>query len=81
MATGAMLGLLLGLALAFARERLDRPGARPRRTSATGPGSTCWPRWTSGPRPHFDDVLQPYGPGGRVFNRLRNEVLASLAPG
>nr|BFE76503.1 hypothetical protein GCM10020092_098040 [Actinoplanes digitatis] len=31
--------------------------------------------------PHFDDVLQPYGPGGRVFNRLRNEVLASLNSG
>jgi Mrp family chromosome partitioning ATPase len=31
--------------------------------------------------PHFDDVLQPYGAGGRVFNRLRNEVLASLQPG
>jgi len=26
-------------------------------------------------------VLQPYGAGGRVFNRLRNEVLASLQPG
>jgi Mrp family chromosome partitioning ATPase len=31
--------------------------------------------------PRFDDVLQPYGPGGRVFNRLRNEVLATLDPG
>jgi MinD-like ATPase involved in chromosome partitioning or flagellar assembly len=31
--------------------------------------------------PRFDDVLQPYGPGGRVFNRLRNEVLATLNPG
>jgi Mrp family chromosome partitioning ATPase len=31
--------------------------------------------------PGFDDVLQPYGPGGRVFNRLRNEILASLNAG
>ncbi len=29
-------------------------------------------------KPRFDDVFPPYGTGGRTFNRLRNEVLASL---
>ena len=76
-----MLGLLLGLARGL-RPGAAGPAAADRRpTSATGPGSPCWPRWTTRTTPHFDDVLQPYGPGGRIFNRLRNEVLASLSPG
>jgi uncharacterized protein involved in exopolysaccharide biosynthesis/Mrp family chromosome partitioning ATPase len=79
-ATGGMLGLLIGLALAFARERLDRrlrTAADVRDRARIGVLAALDERTT----PHFDDVLQPYGPGGRVFNRLRNEVLASLAPG
>jgi uncharacterized protein involved in exopolysaccharide biosynthesis/Mrp family chromosome partitioning ATPase len=79
-ATGAMLGLLAGLALAFARERLDsrlRTAADVRDRARIGVLAALDERTT----PHFDDVLQPYGPGGRVFNRLRNEVLASLNPG
>jgi uncharacterized protein involved in exopolysaccharide biosynthesis/Mrp family chromosome partitioning ATPase len=76
-ATGAMLGLLLGLGLAYCRERFDgrirtlsdvRDRARMPVLAALDDRTT----------PQFDDVLQPYGPGGRVFNRLRNEVLASL---
>ena len=80
LATGAMLGLLAGLALAFARERLDRrlrTAADVRDRGRIGVLAALDERTT----PHFDDVLQPYGPGGRVFNRLRNEVLASLNPG
>jgi uncharacterized protein involved in exopolysaccharide biosynthesis/Mrp family chromosome partitioning ATPase len=80
MATGAMAGLLLGLALAFARERLDRrvrTAADVRDRARINVLAVLDERTT----PHFDDVLQPYGPGGRVFNRLRNEVLASLTTG
>jgi uncharacterized protein involved in exopolysaccharide biosynthesis/Mrp family chromosome partitioning ATPase len=79
-ATGAMLGLLAGLALAFARERLDRRlrTAADVRDRARMPVLAALDERTT---PHFDDVLQPYGPGGRVFNRLRNEVLASLGTG
>jgi capsular polysaccharide biosynthesis protein/MinD-like ATPase involved in chromosome partitioning or flagellar assembly len=77
MATGAMIGLLLGLLLAFARDRLDRrirTAADVRQRGRINVLATLDERTT----PRFDDVLQPYGPGGRVFNRLRNEVLASL---
>ena len=80
MATGAMLGLLAGLGLAFARERLDRrvrSAADVRDRARINVLAALDERTT----PHFDDVLQPYGPGGRVFNRLRNEVLASLSSG
>ncbi|GAB1689435.1 hypothetical protein KRM28CT15_12380 [Krasilnikovia sp. M28-CT-15] len=78
--TGAMIGLLLGLALAFLRERVDgrlRTAADVRDRARIPVLAALDERTT----PHFDDVLQPYGPGGRVFNRLRNEVLASLRPG
>ena len=79
-ATGGMLGLLLGMALAFVRERFDRRlrhrGRRPR----PRPGATCWPRWTSAPRRTSTTCSSRTAPGGRVFNRLRNEVLASLRP-
>ncbi|MCA2215683.1 lipopolysaccharide biosynthesis protein [Wangella sp. NEAU-J3] len=80
LATGAMLGLLFGLLLAYARERLDRRlrTAADVRERARIPVLAALDERTT---PHFDDVLQPYGPGGRVFNRLRNEVLASLAKG
>jgi len=80
MATGTMAGLLLGLVLAFVRERFDRrlrTVADVRDRARIGVLAALDERTT----PHFDDVLQPYGPGGRVFNRLRNEVLAALDPG
>jgi Mrp family chromosome partitioning ATPase len=79
-ASGAMAGLLLGLALAFLRERFDgrlRTAADVRDRGRVPVLAALDERTT----PHFDDVLQPYGPGGRVFNRLRNEVLASLGAG
>ena len=78
--TGAMVGLLVGLMLAFARERFDqrlRTAADVRDRGRIPVLAALDERTT----PRFDDVLQPYGPGGRVFNRLRNEVLASLGSG
>ncbi|WP_436523782.1 Wzz/FepE/Etk N-terminal domain-containing protein [Actinoplanes sp. HUAS TT8] len=78
-ATGGMIGLLIGLALAYLRERFDRrlvTAVDVRDRGRVPVLATLDERTT----PHFDDVLQPYGPGGRVFNRLRNEVLASLDP-
>ncbi len=79
-AAGAMIGLLLGLALAFARERFDRRvrSAADVRDRGRIPVLAALDERTT---PHFDDVLQPYGPGGRVFNRLRNEILAGLGSG
>ncbi|GAA2880549.1 hypothetical protein Acy02nite_20310 [Actinoplanes cyaneus] len=79
-ATGGMIGLLLGLALAYLRERFDRRlvTAMDVRDRGRVPVLATLDERTT---PHFDDVLQPYGPGGRVFNRLRNEVLASLDAG
>lgn len=80
MASGTMAGLLIGLLLAFVREKFDRrlrTVADVRDRARIGVLAALDERTT----PHFDDVLQPYGPGGRIFNRLRNEVLAALQPG
>src|SRR3954468_16573504 len=78
--TGGMIGLLIGLGLAFVRERFDRrlrTAADVRDRGRMNVLAALDERTT----PHFDDVLQPYGAGGRVFNRLRNEVLATLPQG
>lgn len=79
-AAGAMIGLLAGLIAAFGRERFDRRlrSAADVRDRARIPVLAALDERTT---PQFDDVLQPYGPGGRVFNRLRNEILASLNAG
>ncbi|MEV6924661.1 Wzz/FepE/Etk N-terminal domain-containing protein [Dactylosporangium sp. NPDC051485] len=77
LASGAMAGLLLGVGAAMLRERLDqrvrRPADLPRRVDVTVlaavPGRV---------KPRLDDVFAPFGAGGRIFNRLRNEVLASI---
>ncbi|GAA2391156.1 Wzz/FepE/Etk N-terminal domain-containing protein [Dactylosporangium salmoneum] len=77
LASGAMAGLLLGVGAAMLRERLDqrvrRPSDLPRRVDvavlAGVPGRV---------KPRLDDVFAPFGAGGRIFNRLRNEVLASI---
>ncbi|WP_433793433.1 Wzz/FepE/Etk N-terminal domain-containing protein [Actinoplanes sp. CA-252034] len=76
--TGGMLGLLLGLGLAYLRERFDRRLVTPSDVRDRGrvPVLAVLDERST---PHFDDVLQPYGPGGRIFNRLRNEVLASMS--
>ncbi|SDT70695.1 Wzz/FepE/Etk N-terminal domain-containing protein [Actinoplanes derwentensis] len=75
--TGGMLGLLLGLGLAYLRERFDRRliSVGDVRDRGRVPVLAALDERST---PHYDDVLQPYGPGGRIFNRLRNEVLASL---
>jgi len=80
LAAGGMLGLLLGLGLGFLRERFDRrlrSAADVRDRGRMHVLASLDDRTT----PHFDDVLQPYGAGGRVFNRLRNEVLATMPLG
>jgi Mrp family chromosome partitioning ATPase len=72
---GAALGLLLGAGAALLRERLDRRIRRPadltRRCDV--PVLAALPPKV---RPRLDDVFPPFGAGGRVFNRLRNEVIA-----
>lgn len=78
-AAGALLGLLLGIGAAGGRERLDRRVrsaselhmrcAMPVLGEITDPGVPS------------DDVYAPFSPGGRAFNRLRNEVVAALGPG
>jgi Mrp family chromosome partitioning ATPase len=80
LATGTMIGLLVGLGLALARQHFDRQLRTATDVNARGriPVLAVLDERTT---PHLDDVLQPYGPGGRVFNRLRNEILASLNSG
>ncbi|MEV4618834.1 Wzz/FepE/Etk N-terminal domain-containing protein [Asanoa sp. NPDC049573] len=77
LATGAMLGLLLGLSVAVVRERLDRRvrGAADVERVARVP---VLAELTEATGPQLDEIFQPYATGGRTFNRLRNEVLASL---
>ncbi|NUO55982.1 MAG: lipopolysaccharide biosynthesis protein [Hamadaea sp.] len=78
LAGGAVLGALLGLLAAALRHRLDR---RVRRAG------DVWRRAdvpvlaevTGRAKPRLDDVFPPYGSGGRIFNRLRNEVVAAIA--
>ncbi|MCW6005512.1 lipopolysaccharide biosynthesis protein [Micromonospora sp. CPCC 205371] len=79
LATGAMLGLLLGLGVALARERLDRR-VRTAGDVARGSRVPVLAELGQEEEPRFDDVFQPYAAGGRTFNRLRNEVVASLGP-
>jgi capsular polysaccharide biosynthesis protein/Mrp family chromosome partitioning ATPase len=77
LATGAMVGLLLGFGVALLRERLDRRV----RTVADVSRRARVPvlaELTGATR--LDAVLPPHEPGGRTFNRLRNEVVASLGP-
>lgn len=78
LAGGAVLGALLGLLAAALRHRLDR---RVRRAG------DVWRRAdvpvlaevTGRAKPRLDDVFPPYGSGGRIFNRLRNEVVAAIS--
>jgi Mrp family chromosome partitioning ATPase len=73
--SGAAVGLLLGAGAALLRERLDRRIRRPAdmtRRCDVAVLAALPPKV----RPRLDDVFPPFGAGGRVFNRLRNEVLA-----
>jgi uncharacterized protein involved in exopolysaccharide biosynthesis len=77
LASGAMLGLLLGFGVALVRERTDKRLRRPvdvRRRNEV-PLLGVFPRRV---RPRLDDVYPPLDPAGRTFDRLRNEILASL---
>ncbi len=76
-ASGALLGLLLGIVAAAVRQRMDRRVRRAvdltRRADVAVLGEL--PKRT---HVRFDDVFPPFGAAGRMFNRLRNEALASL---
>ncbi|HEX6497974.1 MAG TPA: lipopolysaccharide biosynthesis protein [Micromonosporaceae bacterium] len=73
----ALVGLLVGVLAALGRERLDprvrRPGQVPRLSGL--PVLTHLARSVRG---DLDDLLPEYSAGGQLFNRLRNEVIASL---
>ncbi len=77
LAVGLGLGLIVGLIAAIARERLDKRVRRgedvPRRTDV--------PLLAELPAKvpvRADEVFATYGTGGRMFSRLRNEVVASV---
>jgi uncharacterized protein involved in exopolysaccharide biosynthesis/Mrp family chromosome partitioning ATPase len=78
LATGAMAGLLLGIAIAALRHRLDRKCRR--RSDVERRGEVPVLAEVPGrARPRFDDVFAPNDLGGRTFNRLRNEVIAAMS--
>jgi Mrp family chromosome partitioning ATPase/capsular polysaccharide biosynthesis protein len=79
-ASGALLGLLLGVAVAALRQRTDR---RVRRGVDLARRADMPVLGQLPPRTQIrlDDVFPPFGAAGRMFNRLRNEALASLRPG
>ncbi|BCB86908.1 Wzz/FepE/Etk N-terminal domain-containing protein [Phytohabitans suffuscus] len=79
LATGTMVGLLLGSGVALLRERLDRRV----RVAADVFRRTRVPvlaELARGEEARLDGVLPAHGEGGGTFNRLRNEVVASLGP-
>lgn len=79
LAAGALLGLLAGIGAGGLRERLDRRVGRA--TEVNGRcGIPVLGEITDKAVPS-DDVYPPFSPGGRAFNRLRNEVVAALRPG
>ncbi|GAA1735152.1 lipopolysaccharide biosynthesis protein [Luedemannella helvata] len=77
--SGAVLGLLLGLFIAICRQRFDgrvRQGSDlPRRA-----GVPLLAALDDRLNLSATELCAPHTPGGRVFNRLRNEVLATLTP-
>jgi capsular polysaccharide biosynthesis protein/MinD-like ATPase involved in chromosome partitioning or flagellar assembly len=79
MATGAMVGLLLGLGVALLRERVDRR-VRAAADVSRRARVPVLAELARGEEARLDGVLPPHGEGGRTFNRLRNEVVASLGP-
>ncbi len=80
LASGAMVGLLLGIGTGLVRERTDK---RVRRAADVVrrdelPVLGVLPTRL---RPRLDDVYPALEAAGRTFDRLRNEVLASLDDG
>jgi len=80
LASGAALGLAVGVGAAALAERLARrlrrPADLPRRL-----GVPVLATLTAATMPRHDEIASPYGPAGRLFDRLRNEVLSGLATG
>ncbi|HCT81376.1 MAG TPA: lipopolysaccharide biosynthesis protein [Micromonosporaceae bacterium] len=79
LAAGALLGLLFGIAGGGLRERLDQR-VRGRGDVLARCGVPVLGEVNDKTVP-LDDVFAPFSPGGRAFNRLRNEVVAALTPG
>ena len=77
--SGAILGLLLGLAVAMLRERLDGRVRHAADVSRRA-GVPLLAELTERLRLSATELCAPHAPGGRVFSRLRNEVLAALTP-
>lgn len=77
LASGVLIGLLLGLALAIVRERTDKVLRR----TADATRRFDLPVLAELPprvKPMVNDVYPISGTAGRMFGRLRNEIVASL---
>jgi Mrp family chromosome partitioning ATPase len=79
LAIGAAGGLLLGVMAAVVRSRFDRRVRHGSDMLRAGVPLLAELRGQSGVWP--DDGVATHGPNGRPFNRLRNEIVASLADG
>jgi len=76
---GAALGLLLGVAAAIGRDRLGRR-VRHGLDISRRAGVPVLAQLRADEADRAEHLRSTRGPGGRSFNRLRNEVVASLAP-
>jgi Mrp family chromosome partitioning ATPase len=76
LASGAALGLVVGTGAAGLADRLSRrvrrPGDLPRRL-----GIPVLAGLPAGTAPPAGEIASPYGPAGRTFDRLRNELIAA----
>ncbi len=79
LAIGAAGGLLLGVGAAVVRSRFDRRVRHGADVLRAGVPLLAELRGQSGVWP--DEGVATHGPNGRPFNRLRNEIVASLADG
>ncbi|MQA26431.1 MAG: lipopolysaccharide biosynthesis protein [Micromonosporaceae bacterium] len=84
LAAGLMLGLLLGVAAALAWRHADRRVARGvdvTRRAGVPLLAELSDRQAAGSASGVDPVFGAFTPAGRLFSRLRNEVVASLESG
>ncbi len=79
LAIGATGGLLLGVGAAVVRSRFDRRVRHGQDVLRAGVPLLAELRGQAGVWP--DEGVATHGPNGRPFNRLRNEIVASLADG
>ncbi|HKD99290.1 MAG TPA: Wzz/FepE/Etk N-terminal domain-containing protein [Micromonosporaceae bacterium] len=77
LASGALLGALAGLGMAAGRQRFDKR-IRSAADLSRYSGLSLLAQLPRRVKARLDDVYPPGGPGGRTFNRLRNEVVACL---